>query len=96
MCTLCDGLLQLVLIYCDHTDGNYPLLPWLLTTEAGKHIFGLCCQYVKDFDMLDFHYMVPKLFLALREAAFSDCFIDGRSHAKGYNHAYLNKHAINM
>jgi hypothetical protein len=94
--TLCDGLLQLVLIYRDHTDRSYPFLPWLLTTEPCEHIYGLSRKNVKDFDMLDFHYMVPKLFLSLREAAFSDRFVDGKARAKGYNHAHLDKRAINM
>ena len=58
---LTRGFLQLVVIYRDYENGR-PLLPWLLGTEAVEHVFGMCRQIVKDFTMLDFHLMIPKLF----------------------------------
>jgi hypothetical protein len=66
---LIHGLLQLIIVYRDDLDGLYPLLPWLLSTEVCEHVFGLCRQIIKDFTMLDFYYMIPKLFIRLREHA---------------------------
>ena len=67
--TLIHGLLQVVIIYCDYSGGNRLLLLWLLLTF--KHVFGLCQQVVKDFTMLDFQYMVPKLFIKFQQAVQS-------------------------
>lgn len=56
--------------------GKYPLLPWLHCTEAVEHVFGMCRQIIKDFTVLDFYLMVPKLFIKLREAFFSSHYSD--------------------
>ena len=69
MRTVVHGFLQLVVIYRDY--GNHmPLLPWLLSTEVVEHMFGMCRQIIKDFTMLIFYNMTPKLFIKLREAFF--------------------------
>ena len=94
--TLIRGLLQLIIIYRDHVPGNIPLLPWLLTTEVCEHIFGICRQMVKDFNMLDFEYMVPKLFIQLREAVLTKCCSDRKARASGYNHTYGDARDINL
>lgn len=94
--TLIHGLLQVVIIYRDYSGGNRPLLPWLLSTEVIEHIFGLCQQIVKDFTMLDFQYIVPKLFIKLRQAALSSKFSDGKARASGYNHTYTDIRGIDL
>lgn len=83
------GILQLIVVYRD-LDGVYPLLPWLLTTEICEHVFGLCRQIVKDFTELDWHYMIPKLFIRLREQVFFGKFSKGKERASGYNHTYTD------
>lgn len=93
---LIRGFLQLVFIYRDHVRGRCPFVPWLLATEACEHVFGICRQIVKDFTMLDFHQMIPKLFIRLREAVFSTSFSDGKSRASGYNHTYTDNRGIDL
>ncbi|KAJ6600651.1 hypothetical protein B0H10DRAFT_2230917 [Mycena sp. CBHHK59/15] len=56
-----EGYLALIYVHRDHIDGIFPLLPWLHSSEACEHIFGESRRIVKDFTMLDFLYMIPKL-----------------------------------
>jgi hypothetical protein len=60
---LIDGLISLVIIYRDHIEGDYPLLPWPHSTEPCEHIFGESRREVTDFTMLDFllHVRPPRL-----------------------------------
>jgi hypothetical protein len=81
-------LLSLIVIYRDHLNETYPLLPWLHSTEVCEHVFGLCRQIQQDFTELDFLYMVPKLSIGLREFALLGQFSDGKERAHGYNHTY--------
>jgi hypothetical protein len=90
------GLLQLIIIYRDHVPGGTPLFPWLLTTEVCEHVFGICRQMVKDFNMLDFQYMVPKLFIQLPEAVLTKRCSDGKARASGYNHTYADTRGIDL
>ncbi|THH05194.1 hypothetical protein EW146_g9969 [Bondarzewia mesenterica] len=93
---LTHGLLQLVFIYRDHFDRKYPLLPWLHSTEICEHVFGICRQIIKDFTVLDFQYMVPKLFVRLREHFFFAHKSDGKARASGYNHTYTDSRDIDL
>lgn len=93
---LIHGLLQLILVYRDLLDDVYPLLPWLLSTEVCEHVFGLCRQIIKDFTHLDFIYMIPKLFIRLREHALFSKFSDGKERASGYNHTYTDNRGVNL
>ncbi|THH16946.1 hypothetical protein EW146_g3772 [Bondarzewia mesenterica] len=90
------ALLQLVIIYRDHLDGVYPLLPWLLSTAVCEHVFGICRQIIKDFTMQDFHHMVPKLYVHLREHFFFSHSSDGKARASGYNHTYTDSRKIDL
>ena len=94
--TLIHGFLQIIIIYRDYSNGARPLLPWLLSTEVIEHVFGLCRQIVKDFTMLDFHYMVPKLFVQLRQAVLSTKFSEGKERASGYNHTYTDTRGMDI
>jgi hypothetical protein len=80
---LINGFIKLIIVYRDHLPGTYPLLPWLLSTEPCEHVFGLCRQILQDFQ-----YMIPKLFIRLREAAlFGPSHLsDGKERASGYTH----------
>ncbi|KAI0048380.1 hypothetical protein FA95DRAFT_1656854, partial [Auriscalpium vulgare] len=93
---LITGFLQLVIIYRDHLHGEYPLLPWLLSTETCEHVFGICRQIVKDFTLQDFHYMVPKLYVRLREHFFLSHASDGKERASGYNHTYTDSRKLDL
>lgn len=93
---LIHGFLQVVIIYRDYSGGPRPLLPWLLSTEVVEHVFGLCRQIVKDFTLLNFHEMVPKLFNQLRQATLSSKFSDGKATASGYNHTYTDTRGIDI
>jgi hypothetical protein len=95
MKTLIDGLIKLVLVYRD-LPIIYPLLLWLLSTEVCEHVFGLSRQILPDFTVLDFIYMIPKLFVRLREAIFLQTTSDGKERASGYNHTYHDNRDINL
>ena len=76
----------------------YPLLPWLHSTEPCEHVFGLCRQILQDFTMHDFQFMIPKLFIRLREAAlFGPSHLsDGKERASGYTHNYRDTRDIDL
>ena len=93
---LIEGFLKLVIIYRDHVGRRRPFLPWLLSTEVVEHVFGICRQIIKDFTMLDFYLMVPKLFIKLREAIFSSKISTGKATAMGYNHTYADTRGIDL
>ncbi|KAF9076319.1 hypothetical protein BDP27DRAFT_1534318, partial [Rhodocollybia butyracea] len=95
---LVNGLILLIIIHRDYFP-HVPLLPWLHSSEACKHFFGMARQIVKDFTMLDFYQMVPKLLLRLREAVFnsrSDTKEEMTARASGYNHTYINMQKLDI
>ena len=94
--TLIHGFFQVLYIYRDHCSIRQPLFPWLLSTEVVEHVFGMCRQIVKDFTMLDFQFMVPKLFIRMREALFSTHISDGKARASGYNHTYADNRGLDI
>ena len=87
---LIDGLVSLVLVYRDHYKSEFPFFPWLHSSETCEHVFGEARQVVKDFTMLDFYYMLTKLRVKLREAAFHDKSPNFKAHANGYCHTYYD------
>ena len=93
---LIDGLISLIIIYCDYVDGVYPLLPWLHSTEPCEHVFGEARHQVKDFTMLDFYYMYPKLGIKLREAVLRGQSSDPKARANGYCHKYFNTCGLDL
>lgn len=92
------GFLQLIVIYRDDLNGEFPLLPWLHSTEVCEHVFGICRQLIKDFTMLDFHYMIPKLYVRLREYSLSHNHESetGKATANGYNHTYADHRRLDL
>lgn len=95
---LVHGLIALIVIHRDHLPDIYPLTPWLHSTEGCEHIFGMARQIIKDFTMLDFIHMVPKLGVKLREVLLNARRKpeEMRTIAAGYNHTYLDKHDIDL
>lgn len=85
-----EGLLSLVYIHRDHISDVFPLLPWLHSSEACEHVFAEARKIVKDFAMLDFFYMIPKLRVQLREAVLSARTSDPKARANGYDHTYFD------
>ncbi|KAF8220902.1 hypothetical protein L208DRAFT_1219675, partial [Tricholoma matsutake] len=96
---LVDGLVSLIIVHRDHVSEIYPLLPWLHSSEACEHVFGLGQQIIKDFTYLDFVYMLPKLNVKLSKAIFNSQLhwpSDMKAQATGYNHTYLDAHDLNL
>ena len=93
---LIDGLISLIIIYRDYVDGVYPLLPWLHSTEPCEHVFGEARFQVKDFTMLDFYYMYPKLGIKLREAVLRGRSSDPKARANGYCHKYFDTRGLDL
>lgn len=85
-----EGYIALVIIHRDHVDGMHPLFPWLHSSEACEHFFGAARQIVKDFTLLDFIYMIPKLRIKIREAVLRARGSDPKARAAGYNHTYFD------
>lgn len=94
--TVIFGLIQLIVVYRDNYSSRFPLLPWLHSTEVCKHVFGVLCSLIKDFTMLDFYNLVPKLFLQLRVHTASSVHASGKDTAAGYAHTWADCHGINM
>ncbi|KAH7904197.1 hypothetical protein BJ138DRAFT_1107029, partial [Hygrophoropsis aurantiaca] len=93
---LVEGLLSLVLIHRDHISGDYPLLPWLHSSEPCEHTFGDARHIVKDFTMLDFYFMVSKLRVKLQETVLSNQSPDFKARAQGYCHTYFDAHGVDL
>ncbi|KAJ7292486.1 hypothetical protein C8J57DRAFT_1456964 [Mycena rebaudengoi] len=91
-----EGYLSLIYIHRDHIDGIFPLFPWLHSTEACEHIFGESRKIVKDFTMLDFLYMVPKLRVKLRATILRGKSSNSKARAAGYSHTYFDNSGINV
>ena len=83
---LVSGFVQLVIIHRDLLDDVYAFLPWLHSTEVCEHLFGMMRSILRDFTMLDFVYMVPKLLIRIREHVLNAASPNGKSRASGYNH----------
>ena len=57
---LIDSYLSLLIIYRDHIPENYPLLPWLHSSEPTEHVYAEGRKNVKDFTLFQFYQMMPK------------------------------------
>ncbi|KAF8990887.1 hypothetical protein BDQ17DRAFT_1433488 [Cyathus striatus] len=89
-----EGLVGLIIIYCNYVTGDrIPLLPWYHSTEACEHTFGKAWSIVKDFTYLDFLYMVPKLNVRMHKAVLGAKISDPNKTAGGYCHTYFDNSA---
>ncbi|KAI0027281.1 hypothetical protein K488DRAFT_62043 [Vararia minispora EC-137] len=88
--TLCDSLLQLIIVY-RQVYPTHPLLPWLHLTEVCEHIFGMLRQLKTDFTYADLLYLEPKL-QALLMGAYRDFSPQAAANAigEGYYHTYFD------
>ncbi|KAI9062814.1 hypothetical protein FKP32DRAFT_1554932, partial [Trametes sanguinea] len=93
---LIRAVIQLVVLFRDHLRSRFPLLLWLLSSEPCEHVFGLSRQIVEDFNMLDFYYMIPKLFVRLREAIFNQYQGGEKRTASGYHHTYTDTRSVDV
>lgn len=94
---LVEGYIGLMFLHRDNDDTTaVPFIPWLHSTEACEHVFGEARKIVKDFCVLDFIYMIPKLTVALRQAALEARSADPKATASGYNHTYLDSTQLDM
>jgi len=96
LCYLVFGLIQLIIVYRDNYRSQYPLLPWLHSTEVCKHVFGVLRSLVKDFTMLDFFNLVPKLSLCLQIFTQSTAHASGKEMASGYAHIFSDCRGIDL
>ncbi|KAF8980286.1 hypothetical protein BDQ17DRAFT_1227422, partial [Cyathus striatus] len=90
-----DGYLALLFIHRDHTSGIWPFLPWLNSTETCEHVFAEARKVVKDFTVLDFIYMIPKIRVKIRQSIFLQQTSDAKARAAGYNHTYFDMSGLN-
>ena len=90
---LIDGLLALIYVYRSRFSGEYPLLPWMHSTETVEHVFAECRKLVKDFTHLNFIFMTVRLHILVRLASELGQGLDPKARAMGYSHAYLDSEA---
>lgn len=83
-------------MYRDHLKGEFPLLPWLHSSETCEHVFGEARQIVKDFTMLDLFYMLTKLRVKLREAVLGTHSANFKARTAGYCHTYFDTTGADM
>jgi hypothetical protein len=88
--TLCDSLLSLIVVYRKFYP-NFPLLPWLHSTEPCEHFFGILRTIKKDFNYSDVLYLHPKLQILVL-GAFGDLSAEEQANetAAGYRHTYFH------
>lgn len=72
--TLCESLLSLIVTYRKYFP-EYPLLPWLHSTEPCEHLFGTLRLLKKDFNYSDVLYLEAKL-RTLLLGIFGDLSLD--------------------
>ncbi|KAJ3833288.1 hypothetical protein F5878DRAFT_700127 [Lentinula raphanica] len=96
---LIHGYISLVIIHHDYFP-KIPLLPYLHSTESCEHVFGISRQIVKDFTILDFYRMIPKLTVQIRESFLSksqhERSSDMKARAAGYHHTYFDTEKLNI
>ncbi|KAJ7508549.1 hypothetical protein B0H11DRAFT_2304702 [Mycena galericulata] len=87
--TICDGLLSLIVVYRNFFPA-FPLLPWLHSTEACEHLFGMLRQLKKDFNYADVLNFERKL-RAFMRGAFGNLSPDEQATeaSAGYHHTYF-------
>lgn len=92
-----EGYIALVLIHRDHIVGEAkPLLPWLHSSEPCELCYGDSRKIIKDFTMLDFVYMIPKLRIKMHRAVLRAKGSDPKALAAGYNHTWFDHAGINL
>ncbi|KAJ3765163.1 hypothetical protein FB446DRAFT_795330 [Lentinula raphanica] len=96
---LVNGYISLVIIHHDYYP-KIPLLPYLHSTEPCEHVFGISRRIVKDFTILDFYRMIPKLTVQIRESFLSKSYYerssDMKARAAGYHHTYFSTEKLNI
>ncbi|KAG9126762.1 hypothetical protein FRC07_002060, partial [Ceratobasidium sp. 392] len=93
-----DGLMLLIYVYRDHFNSEYPLLPWLHSTEACEHMFGELRKpfYSGSFTYYDMLYALPKLRVILRTSYQAGCTTGKSKKATGYQHTYMDHSDIDL
>ncbi|TFK59586.1 hypothetical protein BDN72DRAFT_944352 [Pluteus cervinus] len=92
---LIHGFLNLIILHRDHLDSLTAFIPWLHSTEACEHLFGEARRIIKEFTMLDFLQMIPKLRIMLQRAIQKQRLQDSREKAAGYNHTLYDLTGLN-
>ncbi|KAJ6587364.1 hypothetical protein B0H10DRAFT_2234035 [Mycena sp. CBHHK59/15] len=93
---LIKGIISLIIVHRDHIPDNFPLLPWFHSSEPCEHTFGDTRKIVKDFTLLDFIYVIPKLRITMRRAVLAAKSSDPKACAQGYSHTYYDNTGANL
>ncbi|KAG9091626.1 hypothetical protein FRC06_000486 [Ceratobasidium sp. 370] len=97
---LFDGFIALLLVYRDHLDhDNYPLLPWLHSTEPAEHTFGELRKLKPDFTYSDFLHLQPKVTMKTNASVLNGEYDSGskaNARAAGYYHTEYSDNGINI
>ncbi|KAI0688683.1 hypothetical protein C8T65DRAFT_700472 [Cerioporus squamosus] len=93
---LSRSYVQLLYLFRDHLGGQFPLLPWLLSSEPCEHSFGISRLIIEDFKMLQFYYMIPKITAQIRSKIFTTYHGDAKARASGYHHSYTDSRGVDL
>lgn len=93
---LCDSLLALIVSH-RRFYSDYPLLPWLHSTEVVEHVFGTLRKLKNNFSLLDFLLFMPKVQVIL-SGEFRDLLPTQQANetAAGYHHTYFQNDDIDL
>ncbi|KDQ06616.1 hypothetical protein BOTBODRAFT_74218, partial [Botryobasidium botryosum FD-172 SS1] len=94
--SMCDSLILLVIVYRKYYP-EYPLCPWLHSTECVEHLFGILRQLRDDFTFSNIIYMVPKA-VRYMSGAFGVLSIEEQANktAAGYHHTYFKSQDLDI
>ncbi|KAH9938784.1 uncharacterized protein BXZ73DRAFT_23422, partial [Epithele typhae] len=96
---LIESYLALLFIHRHYSASRgfpFPFCPWLHSTEACEHSFGLARQNVKDFTAMDFYYMIKHIQIKQAEAFRLGQTTDPHARASGYNHTYVDSRDVDL
>ncbi|KAJ3002796.1 hypothetical protein NUW54_g5652 [Trametes sanguinea] len=91
---LIEGLLGLIYVFRDL--GDYPLVPWLHSTEVVEHLFAEMRKLVKDFTFEDWLFNARKLQTLVRTVNKGRDNSDPKARAQGYAHTYMDYRGIDL
>jgi hypothetical protein len=95
---LAVGMFGLLIHFRDLAEAQeepLPFFPWLHSTEALEHLFGIMRCQVKDFDIMDFLQMSGRA-VTLMDLSREMAEHQEKNTALGYQHTYFDTHGIDL
>lgn len=93
---ICDSLIALIITHREYYS-TFPLLPWLHSTAAVEHTFGVIRRIKRDVTIAEVLHLMPKI-TCLLQAEFADLSSQEQANrtAAGYHHTYFKPQDVNL